>query len=348
MVHIDSSIFIGKNFYFSGTDFKTLVKWAKEGKIRIILTSLTVEEVRSNISKSIDESIGAIRKARNGARILRNLSDVPIGAIFNELDRNELEEKILCQFQRFIIDSKAEVLSLSGVDADYIFRLYFEKKAPFGPGKKKSEFPDAFILAAISLESEDELSPVYVVSNDKDFSTAAESFNGIIHLDSLGKYLELVNCHYENLAPLVMEIMVENKQVVKDAIKKQFLELGFYLGDQQGEVYDVNINEIWGLEGHLVCVSNEHASFELIPTVEYTASILYDDLDTAIYDSEEKIFIPLRKIETEVERSEVLQVDLTITFSSSDRSIFDFDKIEILSPKQDVEVIVIDDGWSCN
>ncbi|WYD79331.1 MAG: PIN domain-containing protein [Candidatus Electrothrix gigas] len=338
-VHIDSSIFIGKNFNFSGSDFKALVEWAKEDKIKIILTSITVEEVQSNISKAIDKSIQAIRKARKEARILKNL---PL-SIFTELDYSELEKEILGQFQKFINDSKADVLSLSDVDADHVFRLYFEKKAPFGLGKKKFEFPDAFILAAISLESEQESSPVYVISADKDFAAATENFKGVICIDSLEKYLSLVASHYEELAPLVTKLMEENQKNIKDAIKDQFLELGFYLGDQQGEVYDVKVNEIWGLEGYLISINNEIATFELTPTIEYTASISYDDLDTATYDSEDKVLIPWRKIDTEVQRSEILQVDMTIAFSPSDRSIFEIDEIEIMSPRQDVEVIAVDD-----
>lgn len=344
-VYIDSSIFIGKNFNFSGSDFKALVEWAKEDKIRILLTSITVEEVRSNISKEIDRSIQAIRKARKDARIFKNLPEEPIGSIFTELDQNKLESKIYANFKKFISDSGANVLSLSDVDADHVFSLYFGEKAPFGAGKKKSEFPDAFILAAVNLASEQESNPVYVVSKDKDFAAASENFQCVIYIESLEKYLDLVASHYEELAPLVAQLMVENQEVVKEAIKNQFLELGFYLGDQEGEVYNVEVNEIWGLEEYLISVNDEIATFELTPTVDFTASISYDDLDTASYDSEDKVLIPWRKIDTEVERSQILQVDITIAFSPLDRSIFEIEEIVIASPKQDVEVIAVDDVW---
>jgi predicted nucleic acid-binding protein len=345
IVHIDSSIFIGKNFNFSGRGFKALIERAKADQIRIILTSITIEEVRANISKEIDRAIQSIRKTRNEARILKNLPNSPSGAIFEELDHKEIEKEIFSQFQQFIDDSNAEIIQLSNVDADHVFRLYFEKRAPFGSTKKKSEFPDAFILAAISLVSDQESTPVYVVSKDKDFAAAAEEFNGIIYLDSLEKYLDIVASHYDTLAPFVTKLMEENEEVVKAAIEKEFLELGFYLGDQSGEVYDVKVNEISGLEEYLISVNNERAAFELTPVVEYTASISYDDLGTATYDSEDKVLIPWRKIDTEVDRHQILQVDIAIVFNLSDQNLFRIEKIEITSPKQDVEVIAEDDGW---
>jgi len=70
----------------------------------------------------------------------------------------------------------------------------------------------------------------------------------------------------------------------------------------------------------------------------------YDDMDTAIYDHEDKRHFVLNTIDESVERDEVFQATVTITFSLSDE---DDRKFEIIwnSPKDVSVSSSANDDW---
>jgi hypothetical protein len=49
----------------------------------------------------------------------------------------------------FFQDSEAEEIELPKSALKQVLDLYFARRPPFGEGKKKSEFPDAFVLEAL-------------------------------------------------------------------------------------------------------------------------------------------------------------------------------------------------------
>lgn len=52
------------------------------------------------------------------------------------------------EFEQFLIEVDAEIISIEDISPTRVFEKYFGAKPPFSH-KKKSEFPDAFSLEAI-------------------------------------------------------------------------------------------------------------------------------------------------------------------------------------------------------
>jgi hypothetical protein len=87
------------------------------------------------------------------------------------------------------------------------------------------------------------------------------------------------------------------------------------------------------------------AQFELTTTIEFEADASYDNLDTASYDSEDKVLIPWETVERTVKYSEVVQADLTILFNTIHPHNSEIEKLNLHTPK-DVSVYAEeDDGW---
>ena len=344
-VYIDTSIFISKNYNFDGNEFQALARWAKEDKVGIVLTEVTIQEVRSNISKDIDKAIQSIQKLRKEAKIFRNFEEIPSYGIFADIDQKQYEESLYNKFQSFLELCKVAVVNCSNADTDKIFRMYFAKKPPFGEGKKKSEFPDAFILSTLSSLAENESNNIYVVSQDKDFAEGVNEFDRLIYLSSLEEFLNKVVSRYERLAPLATNFLCANMNIAKQRIEQEFTNLGFYLSDQEGDVDDVHVSHISEFEIYLIDINNGYALFELTCTVSYTAHLSYDDLDTASYDSEEKVLIPWRKIDTVVDRKEIVESELIISFNNTEPCDFKIESVNITTPNNDVEISSLDDDW---
>jgi predicted nucleic acid-binding protein len=344
-VFIDTSIFISKNYHFEGNDFQSLIRLSKEDKINVFTTNITLQEIRSHLAEDTEKAIQEIQKTRNKAKILRNFIELPLGGIFEDIDPNLYKDKLREKFETFIKNCGIKIVNNNAEDIDNVFKLYFEKKAPFGDAKKKSEFPDAFVLAALDRHIKKSGEKIYVVSEDNDFAKGSEEFENIIYIASLEEFLNIALSHYEHLAPLVTNFLNKNIKQVTQKIDKDFLDLGFYLSDQEGDVDDINITEVSDPETFLIDVNDGYAIFEISCTVSYSANVVYDDLETASYDSEDKVLIPWRKIDVTVDREEIVEAEVTVTFSHQDPHNLEIADVSIISPKSDVSVNANEHDW---
>jgi hypothetical protein len=122
----------------------------------------------------------------------------------------------------------------------------------------------------------------------------------------------------------------------------------FIIDDQAGEVldaraietsFDSSLLHVEGLDdGYGVAV------YDVVGTMLYEADLEYDDLDTAIYDSEDKRLIVWQKIEETLTQEEIYQAEITVTFSLSEVSDVKFDVI--WNSPLDVRVQTShNDGW---
>jgi hypothetical protein len=145
-VFVDTSIFISANFNYSSRKFESLITLAQKDSIFLKLTDITVQEIESNIKKSLEGATSALQSFKDKAYILRNLPFGPFAEIFEGINFTEYESHLLQQFQNFIRDAKVEIISTEDVSTKIIFEKYFKRKPPFGSGKKKTEFPAWFKL----------------------------------------------------------------------------------------------------------------------------------------------------------------------------------------------------------
>jgi predicted nucleic acid-binding protein len=350
LVHIDTSIFFGKNFNFSGKEFKALKKLACEDKIEIILTSITVNEVKRHIENEIEKSINFIKKTRSNARILRNLPDMPASKIFEEINLETYRDSMLDSFEKFLKDCKVLVLDIQNVDPEVIFWQFFNKKAPFGEGKKKNEFPDAFILAALDSFSRKNDNGIYLVSSDEDYKKASdESYFHLKYIPTIEAYINIATFHYELLAPLAISFVKNNINSLKGIIREQFACFNFYIVNKDGEVYNVNVLEVKIINEYLIGVdeykANENrADFDITGNVKYSANVMYNNMEKAVYDIENKILIPPERVDERsdiiITREENIQLYVSILFNSEEPYNFQLVTVDLEIPYDDVEVSI--------
>lgn len=349
-VFIDTSIFIKMNFFYGHPAFVALRESVNQGRTRILLTDVTVEEVKANIREETTAAIQAIKKSRNPAKIFKNLGGT-YSPIFKDPNFESITEEIIKQFEAFSAEVGAVVVPVERAITKEVFTLYFNSALPFGEGKKKSEFPDAFVLSALNDWADEEGQRLYVVSNDKDMKGIENSFKNLIPTESLEQYLNDVTFYFEKLAPLAEELLRKNEGEILERIKDDFALLGFILDDQDGDVYDVTVNSVGELSVSLLALTPPDkdqagkAHVEITTTVDYAADVEYDNLDTAYYDSEDKVLVPWEKVSKTVEDSEIVQVDLVFTFEIEDPHDFEIDDFRIQTPSDVYVSADEDDGW---
>lgn len=349
-VFLDTSEYVSCNFDYGNSLFQALKARVDAGQALLGITKVTLGEVKSKIHEGILEAKQAIQSARKKAKVFRNCNSDGIRSIFEKLNEDELEKELLGQFEQYLKEFKVEILGYEDINVEKIFSLYFSKKAPFDNTKKKNEFPDAFSLDILNRWAETESSSIYVVSKDNDFKEGVKNFSNLEHVHSLADMLSVLSYRYEELAPLCAKTYEFAKSDIDKLIIENFGARGFYIDDQEGDVDNIFNIEIDEYQPRLLIVDHENenisAEFEVITTISFEAEISYDDLDTASYDSEDKVLIPHFTIEETVSSSETIMVNVSLSFEKYSPTSYKLEEISFNGLSDDVAVSSSrDEGW---
>lgn len=184
-VFIDTQSFVKANLDFESKILKAFSNSCEAEELIHLMSSITLREVKEKIQTAIDEGLGSITQFRRKAKILETSTDEVIRGFFAQFDKDTVHAGAQKAFDDFLADSKTTILDVSKVSTEEVFELYFQRRGPFGDGKKKTEFPDAFSLLAVRDHIQKE--EVYVVSQDGDLAKFCEENQGFVHVDMLEK-----------------------------------------------------------------------------------------------------------------------------------------------------------------
>lgn len=344
-VFIDTVIFISQNYNYRNVAFNNITQLSKSGKANIFVTDITIKEIEAHIKDDIAKASQATLKFRKDAKILKNINESPFVEYFNEIDQETAAKHLKQQLSDFILESKSEVLLTNDVSIDSVFEKYFSKQPPFGERKKKSEFPDAFVIEKLENWCENTKQKMYVISTDPDFKFHCELSDNLLSLDKLSEFINLVEFHDEVLAPAIQMLVDKNIDSIEQAISDTFLYQGFWIDDQDGEVNEVRINEQMIDDMLILKIDQNSAVIEYDVITNISADLVYDDLDTAVYDSEEKVLIPLHTIEKTVEQNISYTATIYIAHDVDKPELFKIDRIDINSSRSYDFPISSDDEW---
>ncbi|HET6978755.1 MAG TPA: PIN domain-containing protein [Pyrinomonadaceae bacterium] len=313
-VFIDTSIFVAANFHYETSTFKQLRTLAREEYLHIYLTPITIREVKANIHDRVQSAHRAVQKCKREAMVLRHLPHNPYEALFTDLDTGTVADALIKKFEDFITDTRTTTILLNGIPVDQIFERYFSASPPFGTGKKKSEFPDAFVLSALSEWCVNRNEKIYVISPDGDMARACEEHQSLISLDSLEALLNLVATDDKIMGDFAESAFKNLQPDIIKGITDKFKSLGFIIDDEEGEVESVEANDVNIDDYYLIYVTDRNAEFRIEVILDYSADVTYYDPDSGIYDREEDEVLFRETIDETLKRTVHLGIDLRISF----------------------------------
>lgn len=325
-IFIDTSIVFNKNFQFFHPPFENLIALAKSNEIFIHSTKITIDEIKSKLVDQAKDSFNAFESFKKKARILKNLSN----DFFDQLsidNSKDIQAKLLEIFEKYLKESKINIITTNNVPVDPIFEKYFKCQPPFGPGKKKSEFPDAFVLSALELWCKNNKELIYCISQDEDMVSGVEGIDSILPLKSIEQFLDLFNKHEQKeLSDFANDLLEEHINEVENEIKKNFDGLGFLLSGQDGEVEDVEVKELSTESFYLTEVKESEATFNILADLTFKAFVSFNDFDTAVFEGGVPVLF-LHRIEGYIERKVEIEVEVEIYFDINDPNSFQLNSI---------------------
>lgn len=324
-IFIDTSIYISDNFNFEGEKYKALIDLVRDRRIQLYTTTITDNEIMSNIVKQIDETRQLVNSITSKAYVLRNTS--PFKSVFaNKKVVNIALDEVTKQYEEYKKKTNAITIPINTVDVDDIFKRYFEELPPFS-SKKKDEIPDAFTLSAVKKWFHEKDDSCYILSKDSDMKNYCEGDEKLIYQNSIDSLLDIIaseDANYKHIISLFETIQDD----VLDLVKDNLFEQSFELSDLDGDVNEVDLGEIeLSFEPLITEIGIDFAKISLQIHFEFVAHCSVFDITASPYDSETKGYLWKEYTSEVFHGSQELPVEITLTnidfeqFSSEDLEV---------------------------
>jgi hypothetical protein len=303
-VFIDTSVFRAKQFNVEAEAFSSLGSLIEEGRARVYTTSVTRREIKHRISAAVKSARAAKKAFQKEAWIFRNLKKPEYEALFCKGSEAAEVLDVFGQVESYLSEVNATDIPLKHASPEKIFDDYFSHHAPFGEEKKKDEFPDAFVIDSIRKWCGQESQTMYIISGDGDMKDCCGEDGPLFHLPDVAAFVDLVIRQDEANSKFALRAFQEHEGQIKSAIEAAFRDAGFFLTDQTGEDVDiVSVDEIDLGYPDLLRADDDEAVVEILPMITFTAELSYEDPDSGIWDSEDKVMLFVQTKHETVERT---------------------------------------------
>jgi hypothetical protein len=215
--------------------------------------------------------------------------------------------------------------ALSVADPEAIFDQYFNRKPPFdGVGGK--EFPDAFVLEALTRWAEKQRDQVYVVTRDKAMIRAVGAADP--HLLVLETIQDVLKCAAADLGPQAEA--VANDLLSRPAfdaslarlLEPPMKEAGYvYTGDEleEGEAYEGELLAIEAVSEWSVVSLNAHRISLILDVIaKVRVEVQFEDRDSAMYDREDDRWYGVENASAHIEDEVDVQVFVEVSRASGE------------------------------
>ena len=308
VVTIDTNIFDAAKYNLSdASTLRILENHVKSGKIKVVLSDIVVQESKKHIAARVKEVCGIVNIARNSALKVYNehlISSIGMNEMFRIVESEDdiiaKEEKV---FDDFLCAIDAEILGTDLIDINSVLSDYFGAKPPFEEsGKKKSEFPDAFIAQQIRNRF-GETETVVIVSNDKGFIRACRESENHLFFNSLGALYNAISkedAAYDDTIAVIKELQLRISAAVKEYIKGNenidvhglsYDKDGIESGYDYSEVYLHSISDVTFSVHSVDEISENKSIVTLSCKADISADCYYEDYANAPWDPEEKEYV---------------------------------------------------------
>lgn len=347
-VFIDTQCFVNAGLHFDGPAFKSFRKYCENDELIHISTSVVTREVKSKIENSVKDAINSIQSFRRKARLLSSLDDQNIKGLFKEIPDNHIHKKSKEVFEDFMTACSTEIIGAADIDTEELLTLYFDRKAPFGDGKKKSEFPDAISLLSLKSHLENE-EKIYVISEDSDLKAYCEENPNFIQIESLDKLLDIYTTHNNARHEQVKQYFIDHKEEIKQKIIEILEGCDVYNSSswEDAEVDEgLTVLSLGNIEPSILYINDEESQVTFDIEVEFEVTVTGPDFNNGTYDREDGIIYTFNKTSrTEAIRS-TFTVEASLYYEFIDGKLEDAEDcdIDIAEIHRGIEVSIEENG----
>jgi hypothetical protein len=283
-VSLDTQVFVATGFGFNGKSFEALKKHLADGRLQLVITEITVNEVRARIRQTVAEELVKQRSFVNGAKALFNSSLADVQTALKKFDPEAIATDLCGQFDAFLEETKATIIDVADLSVGDVLEKYFAGAPPFGNSEtKKHEFPDAFAIQALAAYAEENDLPMFVVSGDKLFQQGCGVCSHLVPKKAINEVLDQVASDDTQLAAFVRSETMKRTDEIKAKAKEEFEDRFYWVEDENGDA-TVEITQMTPAdETEILTIDKETATLQWSIAADYKADLSYDVSATAVY-----------------------------------------------------------------
>jgi len=320
-IFIDTSVFEEQNFFHS-TDIQSILEYARLGVITIFMTQISKIELINRMKYLLNECKTEHNKFVNSFnlknfRILKNLEPYKELKPF-PLNINEGLESLIKKLEINIKVCNIRVLNAENVNIDEIFLNYFKGEPPFSEGKKKHEFPDAFIIKTLEIYARKNRTRICILSRDNDFKSY-KSKNLIIKDNITNLLVDITEYYSKRFGKIATEKITGFLNVQRESIMQLISEsisdrIEYYIDYK--EYRDLNLNSITFHDQKIISIREGFAEVKVYVKLIFSAyvqptaeEILEETIDDLIKPKKvEKILIIPVDMEVQTGRNRNIKI----------------------------------------
>lgn len=327
VVFIDTSVFIAENYFNRKNRIMTLCDLAAKGRIHLVTTAITSREIEHHVTTDMRQ---AFEKLHKDCKALRN--DEAIEDYLDSHSKSQIVSFARNLYSKYMLHSQTHVIGYEYcTNTQAIFEKYFGKEKPFGEGKKKDEFPDAFALQALENYCQKTgLKEILVLTCDNDLNQYKSQYlRPLDHMEYVHQKLS------ENTLFTSFETMLHDEcQRLQEEIHTQVYEMLdneslYYSRFQLAEISGIDITtcdvEVNPNQYYITEITPTFIEAEILPAVTFSVDVQHQDLDYGYYDREDDCWYGEQWTTTTFDRTLDMKVLLHYDIASDSLEITDCD-----------------------
>lgn len=285
------------------------------GYVNVVTTDLTKIEIAKKHAINDLEVLSGLTKRR-----VRDLSYEILGVIIPEISIQDLHSRLITKYKTSVDKMfnllRAETLSIDNVKPSVVFDAYLHQTGLFGDDAKKHQFPDAFVFEALRTSATKEV-PLTIVSDDKDFAAVVRQTDNIDLLKSIGDLFAAFGLTIE-AAPDVEDFVQGHLEKIVDAVNNELNQFGLQVDDiEEAEIDEATVENVNFIDFRTFRTVGDGKDVLVVGRVVMDVHVSYHhpDWDTAVWDSEDRVAVPLhdvageKNIDVEANFNMTLKVD---------------------------------------
>jgi hypothetical protein len=236
-----------------------------------------------------------------------------------------LSAELFERFKAFLkVECPAKVHQALQIAPDAIFAKYFDREPPFD-GTDSKEFPDAFVLEALTRWAKTQDDQIYVVTKDKAMTRAVmAAAPHLLALQTIQDVLTRAAADPGSQAEAVAENLLNHatfNTTLEWLLKTKMKEATYvYTGNlEEGKVYQGELLAIEAVgDWSVVRLNSSRISLILDVTVKVRVEVQFEDYDSAFRDPEEDRWHGVENASTEVEDEVNVEVFAEVSLTSGE------------------------------
>ena len=329
-IFIDTNIFDKSSYNFSSKEILAFLDVIKKQKLKLLLPDPTKREIMKHIKDSSHLAMKSLKDAQRRTPFLAKLENWPLKNSHDSWVQIEINKIANEEFKNFLLPFDVKNLDYKNIDLNKIMNWYERIEAPFGEGKKRKEFPDAFALAILLEYAKKTGNDIAVISADNDFEKACNNYPSLLYYQSLASYTETL-LSGDTRITIIHGLLEENatKEKISDSIADTFSSLDFILDEVwNASVAIASIDDIELENLSIVGLGHKECTVAFKASIEFSVNISCNDFERELTDGThiDGIFkLKLNDSLKTIEKITTLDIDQSVITITDDYEYYDYD-----------------------